>query len=179
MIPQDQASHLLKLARQAIESEFSEGEIHIPIELQDILTEKRGVFVTLHKKKQLRGCIGFSEPIYPLGIALIKAAKLAAFDDPRFPSLQERELKQVEIEITVLTPPKKIQPKPENIEIGKDGLIVKKQHHSGLLLPQVAVEQGWDAKTFLEQTCVKAGLPADAWKLAEVYKFQGEIIKEQ
>ena len=133
--------------------------------MQDLLTEKRGVFVTLYKKKHLRGCIGFPEPILPLGIALIKAAKAAAFEDPRFSPLSTSELKEIKIEITLLTKPKKTDPK--KIKVGKDGLIIKKGFNSGLLLPQVAVEYKWDAKTFLEQTCLKAGLDKDAWKDAE------------
>lgn len=168
---------LIKIAREAIESEFSKKDVHIPLEIQDLLTEKRGVFVTLYKNKQLRGCVGFSEPVLPLGIALIKAAKAAAFEDPRFLLLEELELKQIKIEITLLTKPKKTDPK--KIKVGKDGLIIKKGFNSGLLLPQVAVEYKWDTKIFLEQTCLKAGLSKDAWKDAEVYTFQGEIIKEK
>ncbi len=170
---------LIKLARQAIASEFSDKEIHIPIELQNILTEKRGVFVTLYKNKSLRGCIGFPEPTLRLGIALIKAAKYAAFEDSRFAAVKESELKSIQLEITLLTKPKKIKPDPKKIKIGEDGLIVRQGHYSGLLLPQVATEYNWDAKKFLEQTSLKAGLDKDAWKDSEVYTFQGEIIKEK
>lgn len=167
---------LIKLARDSIESEFSHKSLDIPVSLQDLLTEKRGVFVTLTKKGELRGCIGFPEPVFPLGIALIKAAKSAAFEDPRFPPLSESELKEIKIEITILTKPKKADPK--KIKVGRDGLIIRKGANSGLLLPQVATEYKWTAKEFLEHTSLKAGLDKNAWKDAEVYSFQGEIIKE-
>lgn len=170
-------NQLIRLAKEAIETEFSNKEVHIPVSIQDKLVEKRGVFVTLLKNKQLRGCVGFPEPILPLGIALIKAAKSAAFEDPRFPPVDKLELKDIKIEITLLTKPKKTDPK--KIKIGQDGLIIRKGISSGLLLPQVAVEYNWNVKEFLEQTSLKAGLNKDAWKDANVYSFQGEIIKEK
>lgn len=171
-------NQLIKLARQAIETEFSKKEVSIPLELQDALVEKRGVFVTIYKNKKLRGCIGFPEPILPLGIALIKAAKSAAFEDPRFHPIDESELKYIKIEITLLTKPKKTSLK--NIKVGRDGLIVKKDGASGLLLPQVW-EQIPDKKEFLKALCTKAGLPSDSWEKdssVELYKFHGEIIRE-
>ena len=148
--------------------------------LKDKLTQPRGVFVTINKQGELRGCIGFPEPVFPLGIALIKAARAAAFEDPRFEPLKEEELKDIEIEISVLTLPEKIKPDPDLIKVGEDGLIVKKGINSGLLLPQVATEYNWSAEEFLSQTCVKAGLPRDAWKSSEIeiQKFQAQIIKQ-
>ncbi len=146
----------------------------------------QGVFVTLHKKGKLRGCVGFISPVYPLNVAIVKAAKAAAFEDTRFLPLEKKELKDVEFEISVLTPPIKIVvKKPEEyikkINLGKDGLIVKTSFTQGLLLPQVAHECGFDELEFLEATCEKAGLSRSAWKEfnIEVYKFQAIIFKEQ
>ncbi len=175
---------LIKLAKDVIYSQFHEKQdVEIPIFLEKRLTESSGVFVTLTEARELRGCIGFPEPILPLGVALVRAAVAAAFHDPRFPPLQEHELEKIEIEITVLSKPEEIKVKDKQellkkIKVGRDGLIVKQGQFSGLLLPQVPVEQKWDCKTFLEYTCMKAGLEKDAWqnKATKVLKFEGQII---
>lgn len=174
---------LLKLARAAIESSF-EDEDPDTSECSK-LTQLRGCFVTLHKNKQLRGCIGFIKPIMPLYEQIIAAAKAAAFEDSRFSSLEKNELKDIEIEISVLTKPELIKvSKPEeyikNIEIGKDGLIIKGEN-SGLLLPQVATEWNFNQEQFLECLSEKAGLNKDAWKNPEnkIYKFKAEIFSEK
>jgi len=175
----EEGRQLIKLARDVIESQFHDVEVNIPLSLKDKLIQPRGIFVTINKRDELRGCIGFTEPVLPLGIAVAKAAKSAAFEDPRFPPLKEEELKDIEIEISVLTLPEKIEPDPNLIKVGEDGLIVKKGAYSGLLLPQVATEYNWSTEEFLSQTCVKAGLSKDAWKEKdiEIQKFQAQIIR--
>jgi len=141
------------------------------------LMEKRGAFVTLKKRGQLRGCIGYVEGIKPLHKAVVEMAIAAAFHDPRFTPVTEAELPDLEIEISVLTPLKQIRD-VEEIEVGKHGIIIKKGSYSGLLLPQVATEYGWDRKTFLERTCRKAGLSKDAWKdeNTRIYVFSAEVF---
>lgn len=141
------------------------------------LKEPRGAFVTLHKRGQLRGCIGYIEARGPLHKTVEEMAEAAAFRDPRFPPVTEHELPELEIEISVLTPLKRISDLNE-IEVGKHGLYIRKGFFSGLLLPQVATEYGWDRKTFLEHTCQKAGLPSNAWKErdTEIYIFSADIF---
>jgi len=145
--------------------------------LSPVLKENRGAFVTLHKKGQLRGCIGYLEGRGPLHRTVEEMAEAAAFRDPRFPPVTERELSELDIEISVLTPLKKVTDVNE-IEVGKHGIYIKKGWYSGLLLPQVATEYGWDRKTFLEHTCLKAGLPSNAWKEkdTEIYIFSADIF---
>jgi AmmeMemoRadiSam system protein A len=128
-----------------------------------VLKEKRGAFVTVNKGGQLRGCIGYIKAHKPLYQTVEEMAAQAAFHDPRFDPVTERELPDLAIEISVLTPLKRIKD-VEEVQVGKHGIIIEKGFHSGLLLPQVAAEYGWDRKTFLEHTCFKAGLPKDAWQ---------------
>ncbi len=172
-----QGRQLVKLARSSI---FSE-----PIKT-DSFEERRGVFVTLssYPSRELRGCIGFTEPIFSLRQAVVKAAKAAAFEDPRFSPLADDE--RFTVEVSVLTVPELMDAaKPEDylgrIRIGRDGLIVVQGRHSGLLLPQVFPEWGADAKKALDMTCSKAGLPKGAWKGKDcrVYKFQAQVFSEQ
>jgi AmmeMemoRadiSam system protein B/AmmeMemoRadiSam system protein A len=142
-----------------------------------ILKENRGAFVTLQKRGQLRGCIGYIEGHGPLYKTIEKMAEAAAFNDPRFTPVQEKELPELDIEISVLTPLKRITDVNE-IQVGKHGIYIKKGWFSGLLLPQVATEYGWDRQTFLEHTCQKAGLPSNAWKEkdTEIYIFSADIF---
>jgi AmmeMemoRadiSam system protein B/AmmeMemoRadiSam system protein A len=142
-----------------------------------ILKENRGAFVTIHKRGELRGCIGYIEGQGPLHKTIEKMAEAAAFKDPRFTPVKEKELPELEIEISVLTPLKKITDVNE-IQVGKHGIYIKKGWSSGLLLPQVATEYGWDRQTFLEHTCQKAGLPSNAWKEkdTEIYIFSADIF---
>jgi AmmeMemoRadiSam system protein B/AmmeMemoRadiSam system protein A len=142
-----------------------------------ILMENRGAFVTIQKKGQLRGCIGYIEGRGPLYKTVEEMAEAAAFRDPRFSPVREKELPELEIEISVLTPLKRIKDVSE-IEVGKHGIYIKKGWNSGLLLPQVATEYGWDRQTFLEHTCNKAGLPSNAWKdkNSEIYIFSADIF---
>lgn len=150
---------------------------------------KRGVFVTLHSfpSMDLRGCIGLPYPTTQLWEAIIETATSSAFSDPRFPQLSASELEKIIVEISVLTEPEEISWKEnpeeliEKVKIGKDGLIIKKGHYSGLLLPQVAPEWNWNQKELLEHTCEKAGLQTTAWceKGTCVQKFQAQIFKEK
>jgi len=178
---------LAKLARKVIDTYLREGkEIDYTKEGLPGLDEESGVFTTLKKQGQLRGCIGYPEPVYPLGKALVKSAISAATADPRFSPVSLEEFGSLDLELTVLTPPEKITVnKPEEyleqIEVGRDGLIISQGPFRGLLLPQVPVEWGWDKKTFLQHTCQKAGLHSSAWKEpgTEIFKFQGKIIHEK
>ncbi len=142
------------------------------------LAELRGAFVTLHLGGTLRGCVGFIQPTRGLYHTVIEAALSAAFHDPRFPPVSQEEAPGLEVEISVLSP---LQPiAPEEVVVGRHGLVVSRGSCRGLLLPQVAVEQEWDAATFLEQTCLKAGLPADAWKRgATLQAFIAEVFGER
>lgn len=142
-----------------------------------IFQEKRGAFVTLHKHGQLRGCIGYIVGIAPLLETIQRMAIASAFEDPRFPPLEKEEFKYLNIEISVLTPLKKVKDISE-IKIGRDGLLIKKGFYQGLLLPQVAEEEGWDVETFLKHTCLKAGLYPDAWreKSTTIEKFSAQIF---
>lgn len=146
---------------------------------------KKGAFVTIYSypTRMLRGCIGFIEPLFPLKEAVIKAAQAAAFQDRRFNPVHKDE--KVVIEVSVLEPPKIIEGKKSDylklIKIGSDGLIVEFSGYYGLLLPIVAVEYKWGVEEFLEQTCIKAGLPPKTWKEpgCKVYKFQTQVFSEK
>ena len=177
MINEQEQRLLLQLARQSILTTLQKGRKLPAVEsLSPLLREKRGTFVTLWHE-ELRGCIGFPYPIKPLAEAVQEAAVSAALQDPRFPPVRMEELSHLEIEISVLTPPRAIG--PEQVKIGVHGLIVSAGPRSGLLLPQVAIEYGWDVKTFLQQTCVKAGLQPDAWeKKAQVFGFEAQVFSE-
>lgn len=168
----------IKLARESIESGFSKKEPRVPGDKE--LKEKRGCFVTLTKNKQLRGCIGYPYPVLPLGEAIVKAAKSAAFSDPRFPPLSKQELSEIKVEISVLSLPEKIPASLENIKIGRDGLMCEYEGFGGLLLPQVATEHNLNAEQFLRALCEKVGLSLDSWQKEgfKLWKFQAEIIKE-
>ncbi len=173
----------VRLARSAIEECLKNKKKIKPDNLPKVFREKRGVFVTLNTEKQLRGCIGRPYPILPLGEAIIASAINAARDDFRFSPVKPQEVEKLRIEVTVLTVPKRINAKPKDlpdkIVIGRHGLIVATGACSGLLLPQVAVEHGFDCTEFLCQTCMKAGLMPDAWlNGADVYSFEGQIFEE-
>ncbi|HEX7575791.1 MAG TPA: TIGR00296 family protein [Candidatus Methanoperedens sp.] len=186
MLTKTEGEMAVRLARTAIKECLENGRQIQPINLPDVFKEKRGVFVTLNKKKErkeLRGCIGRPYPVLPLGEAIILSAINAAREDPRFYPVELNEVGDLYIEVTILTVPKRIKAKsrdiPEKIVIGRDGLIVSMKKSSGLLLPQVAVEHGFDSTEFLCQTCIKAGLMPDAWiEGAEVYSFEGQIFEE-
>ena len=180
-----QGKLLLKLARSTIEHFLGHKDFLKSKTYDKILDEPRGVFVTLTKDGELRGCIGHPCPDSPLIDAVKDSAISAATSDPRFHPITSEELSSISIEITVLTPPKLIEVKDpaqyaHKITIGTDGLIVEQGFNKGLLLPQVAPDWGWDETEFLQHTCQKAGLSSDAWKDSEtkIYKFQGQIFEE-
>jgi len=173
----------VRLARNAIEECLNNRVKVSPRGLPLVFEEKRGVFVTLNEGEMLRGCIGRPYPVLPLGEAIIVSAINAARDDPRFPPVKAGELELILVEVTVLTLPERLKARPEElpdkIVVGKHGLIVRKGYYQGLLLPQVAVEHGFDGEEFLCQTCMKAGLYPDGWlNGAEVYCFEGQIFEE-
>lgn len=174
----------VRLAREALKTYVEERKTIDTKGLPPVFDEPRGVFVTLHLEGELRGCIGYPHPVMPLGKAIVDSAINACSRDPRFPSVRPGELKRIEVEVTILTKPETYNvPKkklPELVRIGKDGLIVTKGPFSGLLLPQVAPEWGFDSLEFLGQTCVKAGLPPDAWldEDTEVQHFEAQIFAE-
>jgi hypothetical protein len=173
----EEKGELHRMARKSIEARFRRED---PPRLQldsPRLKEPRGAFVTLKKRGELRGCIGHIVATDPLGQTVSEMAAAAAFQDPRFPALTEGELGDLEIEISVLTPLQRIH-RPEEITVGVHGIYLKRGGRSGLLLPQVATEQGWDRTAFLEGTCRKAGLPADAWKdpETEIYIFSADVF---
>jgi len=175
---------LLKLARESIITYFSKeypytGKVE---HISDLL----GVFVTLYKNKELRGCIGYPTATFPLYKGVVEAARAAAFQDPRFPQLQKSELGQVNIEISVLTKPVLMEvKKPEDyfksIEIGKDGLMLRGPEGAGLLLPQVATEHNFAPIAFLRCLSQKASLEQEAWTKPEnhIFKFQAIIFSEK
>ncbi len=162
-IPENDKKALLKLARQSIEHKFKDIKPPERPEGSEILDAPCGAFVTLHKKSALRGCIGHITASEALWKTVRDIALSSAFQDSRFPALKEKELPDCDIEISVLSPFEDC-PDPEKIEVGKHGLMIKRGFNSGLLLPQVPVEWGWDREEFLEHTCSKAGLPAGSWK---------------
>jgi AmmeMemoRadiSam system protein A len=173
----EEKNTLRKIAQSAITTRLQgEGPPGEDI-LTETLRERRGAFVSLHSRGQLRGCIGRIQPNQPLHQIVEEMALAAAFEDPRFSPLTLKELKDLELEISVLTPLQRIKDMQE-IEVGKHGLYIKKGFHSGLLLPQVATEHRWNTLTFLEETCRKAGLPRNAWKEkdAEIYFFSADIF---
>ena len=157
-----------------------------PLLDSSLLKEKAGIFCTLRKFGQLRGCIGYPYPSHPLGEALVKSTIQAAVEDPRFPAVTSKELTDISIELTILTPPELIAVSTyeeyyDKIKIGLDGLIIDSHGHRGLLLPQVPVEQHWDIDQYLEGICHKAYLRSDAWKdikSTKLYKFNGKIFEE-
>jgi len=174
---------LLNIVRSTIEKKFQTGSESCDApemtELSPALKEKRGVFVTLKKRGQLRGCIGYIQAFMPLERAVKEMALAAAFEDRRCPPVNRNELKELSIEISVLTPLRRIK-NVDELEIGKHGLYIMSGCSSGLLLPQVATEYNWDCLTFLEQTCYKAGLPCDAWQdeNTAIFTFSADIIEE-
>ena len=167
---------LLDIAKKAIAAKLTIKTCQINSGFET-LKEKRGAFVTLKKHGHLRGCIGYIKAVKPLWETVQEMAVAAAFHDPRFPSLKPDEIQDLTFEISVLSPLKRIKDINE-IEVGKHGLYIVRGYNSGLLLPQVAVEYGWDRETFLQETCYKAGLPMQAWmdKETEIYIFSADYF---
>jgi hypothetical protein len=176
----------VQLARKTVENFVSGKEILKIDKLPEVFYENRGAFVTLHTYpgRELRGCIGYPEPVYPLHKAITDCA-VHACQDPRFRPVQKPELPKIIVEVSILTKPQLIEcsPReyPRHVKIGEDGLIIRKGWNSGLLLPQVATEHKFSAKEFLEHTCMKAGLSPDSWldQNCRTFKFQAEIFSEK
>jgi AmmeMemoRadiSam system protein B/AmmeMemoRadiSam system protein A len=168
---------LKEIARHSIETAVKGKTPTEPHGITDKLKEPYGIFVTINKHGNLRGCIGRIIGDQPLYLSCQQMARAAALEDPRFPPVTQDELKDLEIEISILTPLQRLA-KKEDIVIGRDGLLIRKGMYSGLLLPQVASEYGWDVDEFLEQTCHKAGLSTDVLKSkdAEIYRFSAEVF---
>lgn len=172
----DNKKELLQLAHAAISSFIKSGQVIDYRSQNPLLLTKKGAFVTLKKKGLLRGCIGFIEPVAPLYQTIIQAAIYAASRDARFTPVSPSEIRDLEIEISVLSPLQKINDF-NLIQVGKHGLIIEKAGRKGLLLPQVPVENNWSRKTFLQQTCLKAGLPRNAWKDgADIFIFEAVVF---
>ena len=182
---------LVRLARRTIEEYLQTKQRPLlPDGAPKHLMDQSGVFVTLNSLRgnqvSLRGCIGRPYPTQPLLEATIDSAIDAAVNDPRFPSVSAKELDKIIVELSVLTPPKKIEYESPSqllnlVKIGRDGLIATRGMNRGLLLPQVPVEWGWNVQQFLEHTCNKAWLPENAWKdpKTEFLSFQAEIFGEE
>ncbi len=178
-LSEEEKGLLLEFARNSIISSVIENpnkSIKPPESKK--LNEKRGCFVTIKQHGELRGCIGYVLPVKPLYQAVREMAVEAALHDPRFSPVTQDELPDLKLEISVLSELQRIRSIDE-IQVGRDGLYIKHKEQSGLLLPQVAVEEKWDKLQFLEQTCWKAGLPKNAWEKAEIYKFQAEIFGDE
>ena len=186
-LSEDDGHILVKTARRIVTEYLKDGtKPRLEKEFKNNFSFNSGVFVTLNSTLGLRGCIGYPLPDKSLFNALEDAAISAATKDPRFTPVKYEELDSITFEVTVLTPPEKIiVSKPEEylskIKVGRDGLIIKCGFYSGLLLPQVPVEYGWNEKEFLEYTCEKAGLPKNYWKNSdtEIQKFEGIVFKEE
>ncbi len=172
---------LLALARGSIRTYLAEGRlVERGADYASVAPEHRGAFVTLTTRDgSLRGCIGTILPVGPLDETVARMAVSAAVEDPRFPAITAAELPSLHIEISALTVPEPV-PDLEAIQVGRHGLIVSQGRRKGLLLPQVAPEWGWDRQEFLEHTCVKAGLPRNAWRdpLTRVEWFEAEVWGE-
>ena len=166
---------LLTIAEKAVEAKLK-GKDYTPPMIEH-LNVNRGLFVTLKINNELRGCIGYIKAKQALFDAVAEMAVAAAFDDPRFPELTQEEFEQLEFEVSVLSSLKRVHD-IEDIRIGRDGLLIKFDMHSGLLLPQVATEYGWSVREFVEQTCLKAGLPKNSYKQreAELYRFEADVF---
>ncbi len=186
MISDSQGQELVRLARNAVGVYLSESMI---LEPQGNITIEAGVFVTLNhltsnNELHLRGCIGFPLPEKQLRQSVIEAAIAAATEDPRFPPVDLRELETIVFEVSVLTHPEEFDCKPskyrEQIVVGRDGLILRWKHGSGLLLPQVPVELKWDVDEYLANICYKAGAPPDVWldPSSKLYRFQAIVFRE-
>ncbi len=186
LLTAEDGNYLVGLARKAIVTYIVDKKVlDIPEDINPKFKEKMGVFVTLNLGGQLRGCIGYPEPVMPLINALIDASISAAIRDPRFNPLTPEELDKIRVEVSVLTKPEIIEVEnpedyTEKVNIGQDGLIVEMGPCRGLLLPQVATDWKWNPSEFLSNTCLKAGLDQDCWLCEDVkiHKFSSQIFNE-
>jgi AmmeMemoRadiSam system protein A len=179
MLPLTEADQqtLLRMARESLVGFLHFAEIPKVGPPGEALLQLGGAFVTLHKGKNLRGCVGITEARQPLYKTIQQCAVWAALNDTRFPPVTKREVRGLTFEISVLSPPFDIA--PEKIEVGQHGLVISRGTQRGLLLPQVAVEWKWDRVQFLEHTCEKAGLPPGAWRQeARIQAFTAQVFDE-
>ncbi len=186
MLTLEEGKFLVRLARQTVEGYLRTGKETPAPAVAPKLRERSGVFVTLTKHGELRGCIGHPLPRLPLVEAVVDSAISSATSDPRFPPMTPEELPEIKVEVSVLSAPEVIKVKnprdyPKNIVPGRDGLIVEWSGYSGLLLPQVATEYGLGSEEFLSHTCTKAGLMPDHWlrKDVRISKFSAQIFSEK
>lgn len=178
LLTKNQEIYLLGLARRAIAHYLEKGKPLAVDPEDETFKQKRGAFVTLKVKEQLRGCVGYPIPYKPLFETIVDAAISAATKDFRFSPLQQKELPRTKIEISVLSPPEPVKDLSE-IVVGEHGIIITKGLSRGLLLPQVPVEWGWDREKFLSHGCLKAGLAEDEWKRGvQVEKFSAQVFSE-
>lgn len=181
MLSETQKRRLLSIARRAIKEYVRKGRVLEVEETDPQLREKRGAFVTIHQRGSLRGCIGNIYGRGPLYLTVRDMAIAAATQDPRFRPLSSGELKEIDIEISVLSSPRRVK-RVEEIEMGVHGVIVEKGWRSGVFLPQVAEETGWTREEFLSNLCAhKAGLSPQAWKEKDtkIYIFTAEVFGEK
>lgn len=182
----DEGIFLVRLARKAIETYVTESrKIGLPDDTPEKLKRKGMAFVTiesvLKESKELRGCIGFLQPVAPLAETVINAAIAAATEDPRFPPLTYNELDNIVIEVSILSIPKPVRRIPDDIIIGKHGIIVMRGWYSGTLLPQVPIDYCWDVETFLAEGCLKAGMEPDCWldRRTKLFVYEASIFYEE
>jgi AmmeMemoRadiSam system protein A len=185
----DERAVLLRLAHESILSALEHREIpldpptahlsgHLAGHLSEHLSEPRGAFTSLYLRGELRGCVGYVLPISPVYRAVADTARAAAFEDTRFHPVTLPEARDLQIELSILSPPRPIS--AEAVEVGRHGLLISMAGRRGLLLPQVPTEHHWDRTTFLEQTCRKAGLPLDAWQNgATIEAFTAEVFGDK
>jgi AmmeMemoRadiSam system protein A len=178
-LSKDEKILLLKIARRSLETSVRKQAMEPFKDLPVKFKEDCGAFVTLTKNKELRGCIGYILPVAPLNETVVEMAKAAALNDTRFYPVEVSELKDIEVEISVLTPPADI-PSVNDFIVGKHGIVINLRGRQAVFLPQVAVEQKWDRETTLKHLCLKAGLAPDSWKDPEMTfrVFEAIVFKE-
>jgi len=183
MLTSEHRRKLLEIARRSIETHLKKSGSHswpddVPVDPS--LEQHGAAFVTLERDGKLRGCIGYSEPLYPLHETVARCAVAAATQDYRFSPVTLEELPDLQISVSALTPLTQLK-RVEDLEPGRHGLLISGEEHRGLLLPQVAAERGWDRERFLEETCRKAGLSGNAWKegKVEIFTFEADVIDEE
>lgn len=180
MLTAREREELLRVARSSVTAAAAGQGRSSPSSPESAsLVRPGGAFVTLHLSGGLRGCIGTFESSEPLYCTVAEMARSATVGDPRFPPVKPTEVPELDVEISVLSPLRKVQ-RPEEVEVGRHGVYVVQEPYHGVLLPQVAVEHGWDRETFLDHTCRKAGLPPGAWRRgATIYVFEAEVFGER